>query len=146
VERLTRRDVRIDFGVRDVSEGDFGMRHYSNTTVVLAASMIDEPVAGIQDTRSSALTQPALAGDLGEVGLSVNDSVDDERRIATENESVNCRSVRFGDGLRLRARQQFDHFGGFEVTRRGDDSVLIDTGGNGQWFDTGRAKSRKTSR
>jgi len=107
--------------------------------------VIDQPVSGIQDARSAALTQPALAGDLGEVGLSVNDSVDDERRIATEDESVNCRSVGFGNGLGLGARQQLDHFGWFEVPRRRDDGILVDTGGNGQRFDTGRAKRRKAS-
>ena len=47
--------------------------------------------------------------------------------------------------LGLGARQQFDHFCWFEVPRRGDDGVLINTGGNGQRFDTGRAKCRKAS-
>jgi len=55
------------------------------------------------------LTLPALAGDVGEVRLSVDDSVDDERRITTEDESVDCRTVRFGNRLCLCAREQFDH-------------------------------------
>jgi hypothetical protein len=53
--------------------------------------------------------------------------------------------VRVGNGLGFRPRQQFDHGSRFEVPRRRDDRILVDTGGNGQRFDTGRAKCRKAS-
>ena len=145
MERLTGRDIRINFGVGDVGEGDLGVGHDTDSAVVLAPSMIDEPVARIQDARPAALTQPPLAGDLGEVGLPVNDSVDDKCGIAAEDESVQRRSVRVSNGFGFRARQQFDHRSRFEVTRRRDDRILVDTGGNGQRFDTRRTKSRKAS-
>jgi len=44
---FTRRDVGIDFGVRDVSKGDISVCHDANTSVVHTASVVDEPVPGI---------------------------------------------------------------------------------------------------
>jgi hypothetical protein len=87
------------------------------------------------------LAQPSLARDRRLVGFSVNNPVNDEHRITAENQPVDAVTVRFSDGFGFGSGQQFDHLGGFKVTGRGDDRVLVDTRRHDQRFDPGAAQS-----
>jgi hypothetical protein len=140
-ERFARGNICVDLVLGDIGECHFRVRDNADSRVVCAASIVDEPVSRIEDTRASALTQPPLARDRRLVGFSVNDSVDDEDRIATKDQPIDARAVRISNGFGLGAGQQFDHLGGFTVSGRCDDSVLVNTGCHDQRFDPGSAQS-----
>ncbi|MCU1413831.1 MAG: hypothetical protein JWN80_1171 [Microbacteriaceae bacterium] len=89
LERLAGGDVRVDFGVRDVgSEGDGRRRDGAFRTADGAATVVDQPVAGMEVSGSSALQHPSFPRHRGQVRLAVDDAVELEGGVPTEHETV----------------------------------------------------------
>jgi hypothetical protein len=99
----------------------------------------------MQHTGSSALCMPPFARHLGQVRLAVHDTVDDERRVAPEDEPVEVTLVDepLGDGLRFGAGQQGDEGVGFERAGGCRDGILVDVRRHRHGLDPHRPEGRE---
>ena len=151
-KRFIGSNVRVELSVANVvGEGNLGDGDCAERAACYTIHMLDQPVAGIQLAGATALEVPTLPGFLCRVRFAINNTVDHEDGISTQNEisvalePARCRS----DGLRRRfglgAGEQLHNLGRRErpallpgcSSRYG---ILIDVRGNSHGFDPRRAQ------
>lgn len=94
VEWLAGGDVGVELGVADAAgEGDVRAGDGSARSVGAAASVVDEPVTGVEGSGAASLQHPPFARDVGGVGFAVDDPVEFEGGVAAEDEPVNVGGV-----------------------------------------------------
>ena len=114
-----------------------------------AVAQPDHAVPGVQHARAPAHGVPLLAGFCDGARLAPQRAVDEEHRIAADDNTIrrHCRVEARDDLLGLGARECVG-----DVTRRGigslrgDDGVLVDAGDNDEGIDSGLAQHHSPAR